>query len=147
MEDTFQWRTFAAEDTCCGGHSSVEDIFQWRIISEEDVLIEDTAKKDGNFVRCARRIIPSGLNFDDLWRLGLRIMYCVQSHFKCTFTCFKNKAYSASCRMAKPSALSPLTKIFHLIPVRNDLGEHELPTRSVEIPDPPEEDVFPAKGQ
>ena len=114
-------------------------------ISEEDVLHEDTSREDGTFVRCARRVIPKGLSLQELWRMGLRVMYSVQNHFKCTFTCFKNKAYWASCRMAKPSALSPLTKIFNLISVKNQLGEHELPIRSEEIPDPPEEDVFPSK--
>ena len=72
-------------------------------------------------------------------------MYSVQNHVKCTFTCFKNKGFWASCRMAKPSALSLITKIYHLIPVKNMLGEHELPIRSEKIPDPPEEDLFPSK--
>ena len=35
-------------------------------ISMDNVLIEDTAEEDGTFVRCARRIIPSILNFDQL---------------------------------------------------------------------------------
>ena len=114
-------------------------------ITDEDVEVEETAKEEGTFVRCARRIIPTGLTYDKLWRLGQRIMYCVQNHFKCTFTCFKNSLYRSSCRMAKPSPLSPLTIIYNLIPVLNNLGDHELPRRSKEIPDPPEEDIFPGK--
>ena len=72
-------------------------------------------------------------------------MYSVQCHFKCTFTCFKNRAYWAACRMAKPSALAAVTKMFHLIPVKNELGEQEVPIRSEKIPNPPVEDVFPSK--
>ena len=64
-------------------------------------------------------------------------------HWKCTFMCFKNKGIWASCRMAKPSALSLLTKIYQRIPVRNMLGDHAI--RSEKIPDPPEEDVLPSK--
>ena len=61
-------------------------------ISAQDVQLEDTSKKDNTFVRCARRVIPEGSSIDELWRMGLRVMYSVQSHFKCTFTCFKNRA-------------------------------------------------------
>ena len=114
-------------------------------ITDEDVELEDTSKDDGTFVRCARRVLPIGLHYDKLWRFGLRIMYSVQSHFKCTFTCFKKGLYAASCRMAKPSPLSPQTIISNLIPVVNDLGDHLLPKRSQDIPDPPDEDVFPSK--
>ena len=116
-------------------------------ILDEDVEIEDNSREDGSFVRCARRIVPTGLTYDKLWRLGLRIMYSVQSHFKCTFTCFKNGVHRASCRMAKPSPLSPLTIISNLIPVLNDLGENILPKRSQDIPDPPDEDIFPSKSK
>ena len=114
-------------------------------ITDEDVELEDTSRDDGSFVRCARRVLPKGLHYDKLWSLGLRIMYSVQSHFKCSFTCFKNSLYWASCRMAKPSTLSPKTIISNLIPVLNDLGEHLLPKRSQDIADPPDEDVFPSK--
>ena len=116
-------------------------------ISDEDVEIEDSAREDGSFVRCARRIVPTGLTYDKLWRLGLRIMYSVQSHFKCTFTCFKNGVHWTTCRMAKPSPLSPSTIISNLIPVLNDLGENILPKRSQDIPDPPDEDIFPSKSK
>ena len=62
-------------------------------IADEDVELEVSSKEDETFVRCARRIIPEGLSFDELWRMRLRVMYSVQCHFKCTFTCFKNRAY------------------------------------------------------
>ena len=35
-------------------------------IAEEDVELEDTSKEDETFVRCAHRIIPEGLSFDEL---------------------------------------------------------------------------------
>ena len=53
-------------------------------ISEQDVQVEVSSKEDDTFVRCARRVIQEGLSFEELWSLGLRVMYSVQNHVKCT---------------------------------------------------------------
>ena len=47
--------------------------------------------------------------------------------------------------MAKPSPKSLLTKFCKLIPVKNDLGELQIPHRSDEIEDPPQNNVLPLK--
>ena len=49
--------------------------------------------------------------------------------------------------MAKPSPKSLLTKFCKLIPVKNDLGELQMPHRSDEIEDPPKNDVLPLEDR
>ena len=49
--------------------------------------------------------------------------------------------------MAKPSPKSLLTKFSKLIPVKNDLGELQMPHRSDEIEDPPHNEVLPLEDR
>ena len=49
--------------------------------------------------------------------------------------------------MAKPSPKSLLTKFCKLIPVKNDLGELQMPHRSDEIEDPPRNEVLPLEDR
>ena len=49
--------------------------------------------------------------------------------------------------MAKPSPKSLLTKFCKLIPVKNDLGELQMPHRSDEIEDPPHNEVLPLEDR
>ena len=49
--------------------------------------------------------------------------------------------------MAKPSPESLLTKFCKLIPVKNDLGELQMPLRSDEIEDPPHNEVLPLEDR
>ena len=114
-------------------------------ISDDDVTIENNAKEKGTFVRCARRHLPRNISMEKLVRFGKRIMYSVQSHSRCSFTCFKNKASWASCRLAKPSIKSLLTKFWKLLPLYNALGELQLPHRSDDIEEPIQNDVLPLK--
>ena len=72
-------------------------------------------------------------------------MYSVQSHYKCTFTCFKNKSSRASCRLAMRKIKSVMTKFWSLIARRNDKGELQIPHRSDDIPAPPDNEVLPLK--
>ena len=112
-------------------------------ISDDAVKMEKDSKEDGTFVRCARRLIPQGLSSRELVEFGKRVMYSVQSHYKCTFTCFKNNSSWASCRLAMPKIKSLKTRFWRLIPRRNDKGEQEIPYRSDDIPAPPENNELP----
>ena len=85
------------------------------------------------------------MSLHDIIKFGKRVMYSVQSHYKCTFTCFKNKSSWASCRLAKPSIKSLITKFWKLIAVKNDIGELQLPHRSEDIEDPPQNELLPLK--
>ena len=114
-------------------------------ISEDAVKLEEDSKQDGTFQRCAKRLIPLGLTLGELVQLGKRVMYSVQSHYRCSFTCFKHKSSRASCRLAKPSIKSLLTKFWRLIPRKNDLGELKIPLRSDDIPAPPDNEILPLK--
>ena len=114
-------------------------------ISDDAVKLEKDSKEDGSFQRCARRVIPRGLSSRELVQFGKRVMYSVQSHYKCTFTCFKNKSSWASCRLAMPKIKSLITKFCRLVPRRNDKGELEIPLRSDDIPAPPDNEVLPLK--
>ena len=116
-------------------------------ISGDDVSIEESAKESDSFVRCGRRLIPSNLTLGELVSFGKRVMYSVQNHYKCSFTCFKNKASQANCRLAKPSPKSLFTRFWKLISRKNDIGELQIPYRSDEIEDPPENDVLPLEGR
>ena len=49
--------------------------------------------------------------------------------------------------MAKPSPKSLLTKFCKLIPVKNELGEIQMPIRSDKIEDPPQNDVLPLEDR
>ena len=49
--------------------------------------------------------------------------------------------------MAKPSPKSLLTKFCKLIPVKNDLGELQMPHRSDEIEDPLQNDALPLEDR
>ena len=112
-------------------------------ISDDAVQMEKDSKENGTFIRCARRVIPQGLSLRKLVEFGKRIMYSVQSHYKCTFTCFKNKSSWASCRLAMPKIKSMITTFWRLIPRRSDKGELEIPFRSDDIPAPPENELLP----
>ena len=112
-------------------------------ISDDAVKMEKDSKENGTFERCARRVIPRGLSSKELVQFGKRVMYSVQSHYKCTFTCFKNKSSWASCRLAMPKIKSLKTRFWRLICRRNDKGELEIPFRSDDISTPPEDEVLP----
>ena len=114
-------------------------------ISDDAVKMEKDSKQNGVFERCARRVIPRGLSLRELVEFGKRVMYSVQSHYKCTFTCFKNKSSWASCRLAMPKIKSSITKFWRLIPRRNNKEELEVPLRSDDIPAPPADEVLPLK--
>jgi len=112
-------------------------------ISDDAVKVEKDSKENGTFERCARRVIPRGLSSKELVQFGKRVMYSVQSHYKCTFTCFKNKSSWASCRLAMPKIKSLKTRFWRLICRRNAKGELEIPFRSYDISTPPEDEVLP----
>ena len=61
-------------------------------IHENDVKDEEEEKKCSQInPRCALRQIPKNMN---IWKLGSfskRIMFRVQYHGKCSYTCFKSK--------------------------------------------------------
>ena len=97
-------------------------------ISDDAVQMEKDSKENGTFIRCARRVIPRGLSSRELVEFGKRVMYSVQSHYKCTFTCFKNKSSWASCRLAMPKIKCMITTFWRLIARRNDKGELEIPS-------------------
>ena len=40
-------------------------------ISEQDVQLEDTSREDDTFIHCAHRVIPMGVSFSKLWRMGI----------------------------------------------------------------------------
>ena len=61
-------------------------------ISDDAVKMEKDSKQNGVFERCARRVIPRGLSLRELVDFGKRVIYSVQSHYKCTFTSFKKKS-------------------------------------------------------
>ena len=54
--------------------------------------IEKSAKENDSFVRCARRQIPRNMSLGGIINFGKRIMHSVQNHYRCSFTCFKNKS-------------------------------------------------------
>ena len=66
-----------------------------------------------------------------------RVMYRVQLHSKCTFTCFKSKIFCCSCRLAKPSAQIEATKFSQLRTRKNKLDEIIKPMRDSCIDPPP----------
>ena len=66
-----------------------------------------------------------------------RIMYRVQHHGKCSFTCFKSKNFADRCRLAKPSEEFPRTIIHTLRENRASSGEILIPIRDTIIDPPP----------
>ena len=73
-------------------------------IHQDDVKDEDREKDIPQFnPRCALRKIPKYMNLLKLGSFATRIMYRVQYHGRCSFTCFKSKGFTGRCRLANPS--------------------------------------------
>ena len=87
--------------------------------------------------RCALRKIPKNMNFLKLGSFSKRIMYRVQYHGKCSFTCFKSKGFTDRCRLAKPSEEFQKTVFHTLRENRAVSGEILIPTRDTVIDPPP----------
>ena len=86
--------------------------------------------------RCALREVPENMNLLKLGSFSKRIMYRVQYHGRCSFTCFKSKGFTDRCRLAKPSEEFPKT-VFHLLRENRAItGEILIPIRETII-DPP----------
>ena len=107
-------------------------------IHEDDVKAEEFEKEfPEENPRCALREIPNNMNLLKLGSFSKRIMYRVQYHGKCSFTCFKSKAYTDHCRLGKPSELFPKTVIHTLRENRALSGEIQIPIRDTNIDPPP----------
>ena len=87
--------------------------------------------------RCALRKVPRNMNLLKLGSFSKRIMYRVQYHGKCTFTCFKSKGFTDRCRLAKPSEEFRRTVFHSLLQNRALSGEILIPTRDTTIDLPP----------
>ena len=76
----------------------------------------------------------------NLLKLGCfskRIMYRVQYHGRCSFTCFKSKSFCDRCRLAKPSE-EFLKTVFHMLRQNRSVsGEILVPIRDTIIDLPP----------
>ena len=87
--------------------------------------------------RCALREVPTNMNLLKLGSFSKRIMYRVQYHGRCSFTCFKSKGFTGRCRLAKPSEEFPKT-VFHLLRENRAItGEILIPIRETIIDPPP----------
>ena len=87
--------------------------------------------------RCALRRIPKNMNLLKLGSFSKRIMYRVQYHGRCSFTCFKSKGFTDRCRLAKPCE-EFLKTIFHLLRENRAItGEILIPIREKIIDPPP----------
>ena len=107
-------------------------------IHEDDVKAEELEKEFPELnQRCALRQVPRNMNFLKLGSFSQRIMYRVQYHGKCSFTCFKSKGFTDRCRLAKPSEKFPKTIIHTLRENRALSGEILIPTRDAVIDPPP----------
>ena len=107
-------------------------------IHENDVKDEEEEKKCAQInPRCALRQVPKDMN---IWKLGSfskRIMYRVQYHGKCSYTCFKSKKFRDRCRLAKPSEECPKTVALVLRENRAQSGEILMPIKCAIIDPPP----------
>ena len=108
-------------------------------IHKNDVKDEEEEKKCAQInPRCALRQVPKDMN---IWKLGSfskRIMYRVQFHGKCSYTCFKSKKFRDRCRLAKPSEECPKTVALVLRENRALSGEILMPIKCAIIDPPPE---------
>ena len=108
-------------------------------IHDDDVNAEEWEKELPQLnKRCALRQIPRKMNLLKLGSFAKRIMYRVQYHGKCSFTCFKSQGYSDRCRLAKPSKKSLKTIILSLRKNRALSGDILIPIRDRIIDPPPE---------
>ena len=106
-------------------------------IHESDVKDEELEK---NFPkanpRCALRKVPKNMDLLKLGSFSKRIMYRVQYHGKCSYTCFKGKQFADRCRLAKPSKQCAKTVPLILRENRSPSGEILIPIKDRNI-DPP----------
>ena len=87
--------------------------------------------------RCALRQIPKNMNLLKLGSFAKRIMYRVQYHGKCSYTCFKSRSFSEQCRLAKPTA-EFIKTVLHTLRMNRALsGEILIPIRDTVIDPPP----------
>ena len=106
-------------------------------IHDDDVNAEKWEKELPQLnQRCALREVPRKMNLLKLGSFAKRIMYRVQYHGKCSFTCFKSQGFTDRCRLAKPSKKSQKTTILSLRKNRALSGDILIPIRD-EIIDPP----------
>ena len=87
--------------------------------------------------RFALRKVPKNMNILKLGSFAKRIMYRVQCHDRCSYTCFKSKGYTDLCRLAKPTKQFPWTIIHSLRENRAISGDILIPTRDATIDLPP----------
>ena len=107
-------------------------------IHENDVRDEEKEKESPQInQRCALREVPKNMNLLKLGSFSKRIMYRVQYHGRCSYTCFKSKGFTDRCRLAKPSEMSPKTAVFSLRENRALTGEILMPTKDSTIDTPP----------
>ena len=107
-------------------------------IHENDVRDEEMEKDCSKLnTRCALRQVPKNMNLLKLGSFGKRIMYRVQYHGRCSFTCFKSKGFIDRCRLAKPSEECPKTTVVTLRKNRAITGEILMPLKDPEIDPPP----------
>ena len=77
------------------------------------------------------------MNLLKLGSFSKRIMYRVQYHGRCSFTCFKSKSFTNRCRLAKPSE-EFLKTVFHMLRQNRSVsGEILMPIRDTIIDIPP----------
>ena len=107
-------------------------------IFEGDAEEAEASKQSSDFIRCALRQLVCNLKWKEIESFAKRIMYTVQLHSKCTFTCFKKKLFCASCRMAKPSPQVYHTKFSQLRTRKNQLDDIIIPLRDSNIDSPPQ---------
>ena len=87
--------------------------------------------------RCALRKVPRNMNLIKFGSFSKRIMYRVQYHGKCSFTCFKSKGFTDRCRLCKPTEEFPKT-VFHILREnRAASGDILIPIRDTCIDPPP----------
>ena len=77
------------------------------------------------------------MNLLKLGSFATRIMYRVQYHGRCSFTCFKSKGFTDRCRLAKPSEEFTKTVFHSLRQNRGISGEILIPIRDTNIDCPP----------
>jgi len=107
-------------------------------IHQDDVKDEEWEKDIPQFnQRCALRNVPKYMNLLKLGSFATRIMYRVQYHGKCSFTCFKSKGFTDRCRFVKPSEQFPKTVFHSLRQNRGVSGEILIPIRDTNIDFPP----------
>ena len=107
-------------------------------IHEDDVKAEEWEKEFPEMnKRCALRKVPKNMNILKLGSFAKRIMYRVQYHGRCSYTCFKSKGYTDLCRLAKPTKQFPWTIVHSLRENRALSGDILIPARDATIDPPP----------